>query len=145
MGGSLSDDGGTEEWALESREYRITFDTAALAGYSIRRARLDFATAAPAGSADFSDSFTAEVIDGGAQSRGTFASGDTGPKQITLPAESVNGAGDTVLTIRSTRADSADRTAWTPTGPDYSSTYREGIAVTGPVRLIVEVDFEYRQ
>jgi hypothetical protein len=145
IGASVFEDGGTEEWALESREYRLTFDTAALGGCAVRNARLDFTTAAPEGSADFSDSFTAEVVDGAGQSRGTFASGSTGPKQIALPAESVNGAGDTVLTIRSTRADSADRAAWAPAGPDYTSTYREGIAVMGPVRLIVEVDFEYRQ
>ena len=55
----------------------------------------------------------------------------------------INTGGDTVVVIRSTRSDSDDRPAWTPPGPNYTSTYREGVAVAGPVRLIVEVDFEY--
>ena len=145
MGGALADDGDMEEWTLESREYRLTFDTAALTSNSVRGARLDFTTAAPAGTADFTGSFTAEVVDAAGRSLGTFSSADFGPREITLPPESVNAAGDTVLTVRSTRADSVDRAAWAPDGPDYSSTYREGFAITGPVRLIVEVDFEYRQ
>ena len=66
-----------------------------------------------------------------------------GPKRILVPADSVNTDGDTSLVIHSTRDDAADRPAWNPAGPDYTSTYREGLAVTGPIRLIAEVDLEY--
>jgi len=60
-----------------------------------------------------------------------------------VPAESVCTDDDTLVAVRSARADTADRPLWVPGGPNYSSTYREGLAVAGPVRLIVEVDFEY--
>jgi hypothetical protein len=144
MGGEVLDDGATQWWFLDSREFRMTFATGALAGYTVRRARLDFTTAAPEGPADFSDTFTAEVVDADGSRLGTFGSADYGPKLIEVPAPSIDTQGDTVLVVRSTRADAADRPAWTPAGPNYTSTYREGLALAVPIRLIVEVDFEYR-
>jgi hypothetical protein len=144
LGGEVLDDGGSEEWMLESREFRMTFATAALTGRTVRGAWLDFTTAAPAGSADFSDGFTAEVVDAAGKSLTSFASTTLGAKHIAVPAASVRTSGDTVLRVRSTRPAAADRPAWTPAGPNYSSTYREGLAVAGPIRLIVEVDLEYR-
>jgi hypothetical protein len=143
MGGEVLDDGTTQQWALDSREFNMTFATGALAGYTVRRAWLDFTTEAPEGSADFSDTFTAEVADGEGRPLGSFGSAAYGAKRIEVPAGSVHTGGDTTLAIRSTRADTADRPAWTPAGPNYTSSYREGLAVAGPVRLIVEVDFEY--
>jgi hypothetical protein len=144
LGGEVFDGGGTAQWMLESRRFRTGFATAALAGHSPKRGWLDFATAAPAGAADFSDTFTAEVTDADGTVLGTFASTDYGAHHIEVPAGSIRTDDDTVFFIRSARADAADRTAWAPTGPDYTSTYREGLAVTGPIRLIVEVDFEYQ-
>jgi len=143
MGGEVFDDGASQQWFLESRRLAMTFATGALSGYTVRQAWLDFATEAPDGSADFSDTFTAEVIDAAETTLGTFNSDDHGSKRIAVPAGSVNTAGETVLTIRSTRPDTADRPAWSPPGPNYTSTYREGLALAGPVRLIVEMDFEY--
>jgi hypothetical protein len=143
MGGEVLDAGPSQQWSLDSREFGMMFATGALAGYTVRRAWLDFTTAAPEGSADFSDTFTAEVADGEGRSLGSFGSSEYGAKRIEVPAGSVHTDGNTSLTIRSTRADTADRPAWTPAGPDYTSSYREGLAVAGPIRLIVEVDFEY--
>jgi hypothetical protein len=143
MGAEVFDGGSTVQWMLESRRFRTVFATAALAGCAIRRAWLDFSTAAPSGTADFFDTLTAEVVDGAETVLGTFASTDGGAKRFEVPALSIHTDGDSEFVIRSTRADSADRTAWTPAGPDYSSTYREGLAVAGPIRLIVEIDFEY--
>jgi hypothetical protein len=143
MGGEVLDDGFSQQWFLESRRFAMTFATGALAGYTVRQAWLDFETEAPGGSADFSDTFTAEVVDAAETSLGTFASDDYGAKRITVPAGSVNTGGDTVLSVRSARPDTADRPAWAPPGPNYTSTYREGLTVAGPVRLIVEIDFEY--
>ncbi len=143
MGGEVLDDGSSQQWFLESRRFDMAFATAALAGYTVRQAWLDFATEAPDGSADFSDTFTAEVVDGAGATLGTFASDAYGPKRIAVPAGSVNTGGDTVLAARSARADTADRPAWSPPGPNYTSTYREGLAVAGPIRLIVEIDVEY--
>jgi hypothetical protein len=145
MGADLEDVGGTGYWNLEAREFRITFGTALLDGYTVRGGRLDFTTEAPGGSADFEDPFTAEVVDAAGDPIGTFDSDDYGAKEIAVPADAISRAGDTVLTIRSTRADADDRPAWAPEGPDYTSTYREGVSIAGPVRLIVEVDFEYRE
>jgi len=145
MGGDVQDDGDTEYWNLESRELRLTFGTASFQGYAIRRALLEFTTEAPAGSPDFEDTFAAEVVDAAGTPLGTFDSDSYGAKEIVVPAASVNPTGDTVLTIRSAGADAADRPAWAPGGPDYTSTYREGVSIAGPVRLIVEVDFEYRE
>jgi len=145
MGGEIFDDGATQQWLLESRQFRMTFATAAFADCSIRRAWLDFTTAPPAGSTDFSGTFTAQVVDADGEVRATFASNDYGPKHFEIPGESIRTGGDTVIVIRSAQADSADRPAWTPEGPDYTSTYREGLALAGPMRLIVEVDFEYRE
>lgn len=143
LGGDVFDDGSSRQWMLESRVFRLTFATGDLAGGTVRQARLDFSTAAPAGAADFSDTFTAEVVDGDDTALSTFGAASYGEKHIDVPAGSVRTDGDTVFVIRSTRADAADRPAWAPAGPDYTSTYREGLAVAGPVRLIVEVDFEY--
>jgi len=143
MGGEVLDGGTSQEWILESRQFRMTFATGALADQVVRRAWLDLATAAPGGSADFSDTFTAEVVDGEGTPLDSFSSTNFGAKHIEVPADSVNADGDTTLTVRSTRSDAADRPAWAPAGPNYSSTYREGLAVAGPIRLIVEVDFEY--
>jgi hypothetical protein len=144
LGGEVLDGGGSQQWTLESRRFSMIFATAALAGCTVRRAWLDFTTAAPAGSADFSDAFTAQVIDGAGTSLGSFVSTDVGAKHIEVPPASVLTGGDTTLTVRSARPDAADRPAWAPAGPNYSGTYREGLAVTGAIRLIVEVDFEYR-
>jgi hypothetical protein len=143
MGGEVFDDGAAQQWVLESRRFRITFPTAALAGYTVVRGWLDFATEAPDGSADFSDTFTAEVADADGAVLGSFGSDDYGPKRIEVPAGSIRTDEYTVFQIRSSRPDPSDRQAWAPDGPNYTSTYREGLAVTGPVRLIVEVNFEY--
>jgi len=144
MGGDLEDVGGMATWSLESRELRITFNTALLGGYTVRGGRLDFSTEAPEGSADFEDAFPIEVVDAADRSLGSFDSDENGPQQIAVPASAINRSGNTVFTVRSARADAADRLAWVPEGPDYTSTYREGVSLAGPVRLIVEVDFEYR-
>ncbi len=143
LGGEVYDGGTTAEWILESRQYRTVFATAALAGCTVRRGWLDFSTAAPGGSADFADDFTAEVADAADVVLGTFASSAYGARRIEVPATLIRTDGDTEFVIRSGRADTADRPAWAPAGPDYTSTYREGLAVIGPIRLIVEVDFEY--
>jgi hypothetical protein len=143
MGGRVIDDGASQQWMLEAREFRMSFATGPFDGCAVRRGRLDFTTAAPEGQADYADTFTVQVVDGDGLPLGTFASQDLGPKQIEVPASSISTDGETVLEIRSARADAADRPAWSPPGPDYSSTYREGLAVAGPIRLIVEVDFEY--
>jgi len=143
MGGEVYDDGVSQQWFLESRQFRLTFATGSLAAYTVQQAWLDLATEAPAGSADFADTFTAEVVDAAETPLGTFASDAYGPKRVPVPAASVSTDGDTVLTVRSTRPDAADRPTWLPGGPNYSSTYREGLAVVGPVRLIVEVALEY--
>jgi hypothetical protein len=143
LGGEVFDGGATAQWVLESRRFRTGFATEALAGCSLRRGWLDFTTAAPGGTADFSDTFTAEVTDAGGAVLSTFASTAYGAHHIEVPAGSIRTDGDTEFFIRSAKADAADRPAWAPSGPDYTSTYREGLAVAGPIRLIVEVDFEY--
>jgi len=145
MGGEVLDDGAAQHWMLESRRFRITFATSALAGYEVSRAWLHFATEAPQGSADFSDTFTAEVLDAQDQPLGSFASDAYGEKCLDVPAGSVNTEGETTFVVRSTRPDADDRSAWTATGPNHTSTYREGLAVAGPIRLIVEVRFDYHQ
>jgi hypothetical protein len=143
MGAEVFDDGFSQQWFAESRRLALVFATGALAGCAVRQAWLDVTTEAPAGQADYADTFTAEVVDAAETVLDSFASDDYGAKRVAVPAASVNTAGDTVLAVRSARPDTADRPAWAPTGPNYTSTYREGLAVTGPVRLIVEVDFEY--
>jgi hypothetical protein len=143
LGAEVFGGGAMAQWMLESRQFRMVFATAALAGCTIRRAWLDFATAAPAGAADFSGTLTAEVTDGAGSVLGSFASTDGGAKRLEVPALSICTDGDSEFVIRSTRADAADRAAWPPAGSDSSSTYREGLAVAGPIRLIVEIDFEY--
>jgi len=143
MGGEVYDDGFSQQWFLASRRLAMTFATSALAGYTVRQGWLDFATEAPDGSADYSDTFPAEVVDAGGATLGTFASDSCGAKRIAVPAGSIRTDGDTVLSVRSARPDAEDRPAWSPPGPNYTSTYREGLALAGPVRLIVEIDFDY--
>jgi hypothetical protein len=143
LGGEVSDAGSTAQWTLESRRFHMVFATAALAGRTVRRAWLDFTAAAPAGTSDFADRFTVQVTDGQGAVLGAFSSDNLDAKHILVPAGSVNTAGDTELILRSARTDTADRPAWSPAGPDFTSTYREGLAVAGPLRLIVEVDLEY--
>jgi hypothetical protein len=143
LGAEVFDDGSAQQWVLESREFRITFATGALAGYEVTRAWLDFATEAPEGAADFSDTFTAEAAVAGGDSLGSFSSDSYGPQRFEVPATAICTDADTVFVIRSTRGDGEDRCNWSPSGPNYTSTYREGLAVTGPIRLIVEVNFEY--
>ena len=143
MGCELFDAGNNQQWTLESRRARMVFPTTALDGCTIRRGWLDFATAEAEGAADFSDTFTAEVTDAEGTPFGTFDSDDYGPKRFEVPADAIRTGDDTAVLISSTRPDSADRPAWSPAGPNYTSTYREGLAIAGPVRLIVEIDFEY--
>lgn len=137
------DSGSEQQWYLDARQVELRFDTADLAGLTIAAAWLELATEAPGGSTDFSDTFTAEVTNAGGTPRGTFASDDYSLKGIELAAADINASGDTVLYLRSQRANTADRPAWAPTGPDYSSTYREGFDLGSVLRLIVEVQFEY--
>lgn len=143
LGGEAFDAGTVRAWVAESRQFRMRFATAALGGRPVRRAWLDFTTAAPVGAADFGDTFTAEVADAAGTTLDSFASDEAGPRRVEVPPESIDTSGDTSLFIRSARPDSDDRPAWSPPGPDYTSTYREGLAIAGPVRLILEVDFEY--
>ena len=63
-------------------------------------------------------------------------------KAVAAPA--IDTGGDSTFTVRSTRPDTADRPSWTPPGPNYTSTYREGLNVTGPVRLVVQLDLDYK-
>lgn len=143
LSGVVFDSGSDQQWYLDAREMTLTFDTSGLAGCTVERAWIEFTTEACGGSTDFSDTFTAEVANAGGTSRGTFASDDTTLKSFELPAEDVSTVGDTVLTLRSQRANSADRSAWSPSGPDYSSTYREGFDLGDTLRLVVEVAFDY--
>ena len=87
--------------------------------------------------------WTAEAAASGGAVRGTFASNDYSQRSFALEAEDVNTAGLTTFTLRSTAADTADRSAWSPAGPDYSSTYREGFVIGSTVRLVVAVEFDY--
>jgi len=137
------DDGFSQQWFLDSREFRMTFATAALAGYTVKKAWLTFATEAPSGSTDYSDTFTAEAVDRNGTQLGTFASDNYGEKTFEAGASAIDTGGDTTFAIRSTRPDTADRSAWTPPGPNYTSTYREGLNVTGPVRLVVQLDLDF--
>jgi len=143
LGGEVFDDGASQQWFLESRRWRTTFATDALAGCTVRRAWFHFTTAAPDGEADYSAVFPVEVVDEDGTVLATFDSDETGPKQVLVPAGSVRTDAATVLVVRSARPDTEDRPAWAPPGPNYTSTYREGLAVAGPVRLVVEIDFEY--
>ncbi|MDK1031354.1 MAG: hypothetical protein QGD94_05060 [Planctomycetia bacterium] len=143
LGAEVIDYGAMQEWYLENRKAVLDFNTGGLSGYTVAAAWLDVETAAPAGSADYTDTFTAEVVAGGNQ-RGTFASDDYQVHRITLQPGDINTTGQTQITVRSTRANTADRTAWAPAGPDYTSTYREGFDIGQTVRLIIKVDFEYQ-
>lgn len=144
IGGEVFDDGFSQQWFLDSREFRMTFATAALAGYTVKRAWLTFATEAPSRSTDYGDTFTAEAADRNGRQLGTFASDNYGEKTFEAGASAIDTGGDTTFAIRSTRPDTADRSAWTPPGPNYTSTYREGLNVTGPVRLVVELDLDFK-
>jgi len=66
------------------------------------------------------------------------------PSASAVAAPAIDTGGDSVFTVRSTRPDTADRPAWTPPGPNYTSTYREGLNVTDPVRLVVQLDLDYK-
>jgi hypothetical protein len=138
------DSGSDQQWYLDARRLELRFDTSDLAGFTIARAWLEFTTEASPGGTDFSDTFTAKVTNSEGVSRGSFDSDDYSLKSVELPASDINASGDTVLWLRSQRADSADRPAWAPQGPDYSSTYREGFDLADTLRLVVEVEFEYR-
>ena len=144
MGGEVFDAGSSQQWFLDSREFRMTFATAALTGYTVKKAWLTFATEAPSGSTDYTDTFTAEAVDRNGAQLGTFASNQYGEKTFEAVASAIDTGGNSVFTIRSTRPDTADRPAWTPPGPNYTSTYREGLNVTGPVRLVVQLDLDYK-
>lgn len=144
LSGAVFDSGSDQQWYLDARQVTVTFDTSALGGLAVSRAWLELTTEASGGSSDYSDTFTAEVTGAGGAVRGTFASGDTSLKSIELDSSDINTGGTTELGIRSGRANSADRATWSPPGPDYSSTYREGFDLGDTLRLIVEVPFEYR-
>jgi hypothetical protein len=143
LGGEVLDGGSMAQWFLESRQFQMVFATAALTGCTLRQAWLDFSIASPGGTADFSGTLTAEVVDETETVLSTFASTESGFRRLAIPTASIRTDGDSTFTIRSTRPNAADRPGWSPAGPDYSSTYREGLAIAGPIRLIVEVDFEY--
>ncbi|HUX01734.1 MAG TPA: hypothetical protein VMY35_12225 [Phycisphaerae bacterium] len=143
MGGEVYDDGFSQQWFLESRRFYMTFATGSLSGYTVRKAWIQFTTEAPTGAADYSDTFTAEVLDNADAQVATFASGAYGAKSYEIQPSGINTAGDSVIKIKNTNFDTQDRAAWTPPGPNYTSTYREGLAVAGPVRLIVQLDFDY--
>ena len=144
MGGEVFDDGFSQQWFLEAREFRMTFATGSLAGYTVKKAWLTFATDAPSGSTDYSDTFTAETVDRNGAQLGTFASNQYGEKTFEADASAIDTGGDSVFTVRSTRPDTTDRPAWSPPGPNYTSTYREGLAVTAPVRLVIQLDLDYQ-
>ncbi len=143
LGAALYDDGFTQQWLLEPRALRMTFPTEALAGATVASARLAFTAEAPGGAADFEAAFPVEVTDAGGIPFAAFDSDAHGARALAVPLEAVRTDAETVFHVRSARPDTDDRPAWVPGGPNYSSTYREGLAVAGPVRLIVEVAFEY--
>lgn len=143
MGGEVYDDGFAQQWWLESRRFYMTFATGALAGYTVKKAWIHFTTAAHVESPDYSDTFTAEVLDNADAQAGTFASDSYGAKEVEIQPTGINTGGDSVIKIKSTKPDTQDRTTWTPPGPNYTSTFLEGFLVGGPVRLIVELDLDY--
>ena len=145
LSATVFDAGVDQQWYLDARAVEIRFDTSALEGLAVARAWLELDTAASPGSTDFSDTFLAEVVSGGGgQVRGTFASDDFTVKSFELDPADLDPAGETVLRIRSARPSAADRAAWAPSGPDYSSTYREGFDLGATLHLVVEVTFDYR-
>lgn len=144
LSATIFDSGSDQQWYVDARAVEIVFDTLALEGLTVSRAWLELDTAASGGSTDFSDTFTAQVVSASNEVRGTFDSDDFTLKSIELDPADVNTAGDTVLKVRSARANAADRPVWSPAGPDYSSTYREGFDLGQTLHLVVEVDFEYR-
>jgi len=144
LSASLFDSGSDQQWYLDAQEMTLSFDTSALDGYTVTSAWLEFTTQASAGSTDYSDTFTAEATNAGGAQRGTFASDDYSLKSIELDVADVVTDGDTVLKLCSTRANTADRSIWSPPGPDYTSTYREGFDLGDTLRLVVEVQFDYR-
>lgn len=144
LSASLFDSGDDQLWYVDAREAEISFDTSALQGFTVAAAWIELTTEPCGGSTDFSDTFTAEVTNAAGTQRGTFASDDYSLKSIELQPSDIDPAGTTIVRVRSTRPSAADRPAWAPSGPDYSSTYREGLDLTSTLRLIVEVQFEYR-
>jgi hypothetical protein len=143
LGGTVFDAGVDRQWYLDARAMTLEFDTSTLAGKTVTGAWLEFTTAACPGTTDFSGAFTAAAVAVSGAVRGTFASNDYSQKSFALQAADVNTAGVTSFTLRSTAADTADRPAWSPAGPSYSSTYREGFCIGGTVRLVVAVEFDY--
>jgi len=83
------------------------------------------------------------VVNAADDVRATFASDSYGYRSVSLPGSDVNTSGDSVFRIRSQKPNTDDRPAWSPPGPNYQSTYREGFHLGDTLRLIVEVDFDY--
>ena len=143
MGGEVFDDGSAWQWVLEARQYRAVFPTSALTGRGVRTAWLEFTLAPPDGSPDFTDTGGIEVRTEDDYLLGSFSTGDSGLMRVECSPASIHTEADTTIFIRSVDSPRNDRSTWEPEGPDYTSTYREGVAVTGPIRLIVEVPHEY--
>jgi len=141
--GLVLDSGADQQWFVDSRRMALTFNTGTLSGHTVSRAWLEFTTAASPGTTDYGGTFTAEVANASGVQRGTFASDAYGLHSVELAAGDVNTSGDTVLLVRSTKANTDDRPGWSPPGPNYQSTYREGFHLGDTVRLVVEGAFEY--
>jgi hypothetical protein len=141
--GLVLDSGADQQWFVDSRRMALAFDTSSLSGRTVSRAWLEFTTQASPGTTDFGGTFTAEVTNAAGVQRGTFASDAYGLHSVELAAGDVSTSGATVVLIRSTRADTADRPGWSPSGPNYQSTYREGFHLGDTLRLVVEVEFAY--
>ena len=143
LAGIVFDSGSEEQWYVDAREMELRFDSSTLAGLVIARAWVEFNTTACPGSTDFSDTFTAELTNSGRTPRGSFDSDDYALHSFEVAVADINAAGDSIFYLRSQRPNSDDRPAWAPSGPDYSSTYREGFDLGEVARLIVEVEFAY--
>lgn len=141
--GILLDSGADQQWFIDSRQMVLTFDTADLGGYTVSQAWLQFDTQASPGTTDYSGTFTAEVVNDSDDVRATFASDSYGYRSVVLPGSDINTSGDSVFRVRSQKPNTDDRPAWSPPGPNYQSTYREGFHLGDTLRLIVEVDFDY--
>jgi len=139
----LFDSGADQQWFIDNRLMEITFDTSDLDGYTVSQAWLQFDTQASPGSTDYSGTFTAEVVNAADDVRATFASDSYGYRSVVLPGSDINTSGDSVFRCRSQKPNTDDRPAWSPPGPNYQSTYREGFHLGDTLRLIVEVDFDY--
>lgn len=141
----IIDSGADQSWFIDNRQVVLTFDTANLDGYTVSQAWLQFDTEAlPDPQTDYSGTFTAEVVNPGDDVRATFASDSYGYRSVSLPSGDINTSGDSVFRIRSQKPNTDDRPNWTPPGPIYSSDYREGFQLGDTLRLIIEMEFEYR-